>query len=98
MAGQLAYAVVVNGPDGDPVTITPEQKVPDWAVDQIGDHAYVDDDDEGSGPPPQSGKGSGVEAWRKYAESLGFEAPDEATRDDIVRALADAGHSVGDEQ
>lgn len=38
--------------------------------------------------PPRSGKGSGVEAWREYAEAKGIPFDAEATRDDII-ALVD---------
>jgi hypothetical protein len=39
--------------------------------------------------PPRSGRGSGVDVWRDYAEKLGLLAEDDASRDDIV-ALVDA--------
>lgn len=39
--------------------------------------------------PPRSGKGSGVQAWRAYAEAKGFTVPAEADRDGIV-AIVDA--------
>ena len=41
----------------------------------------------GVAEPPRSGKGSGVEAWREYATSLGVEVADDATRDDIIAAV-----------
>jgi hypothetical protein len=40
--------------------------------------------------PPRHGRGSGVAAWRAYAEGQGIEVRDDADRDDIV-ALVD-GH------
>lgn len=40
-----------------------------------------------SGEPPRSGKGSGVEAWREYAASLGIEVPGDASRDDIIAVV-----------
>lgn len=95
MGRQLAYAVVVNGPDGEPVTITPDKQVPDWAAKQIGDHAYVTDDEAADdGPPPKTGKGSAKEAWVTYADTLGVEVDADATRDDIIAAIAEAGHPV----
>lgn len=37
--------------------------------------------------PPRSGRGSGVDAWREYADSLGVQYPQDATRDDIVALI-----------
>ena len=37
--------------------------------------------------PPRSGKGSGVNEWRKYAEQVGVSVPDGASRDDIVELI-----------
>jgi hypothetical protein len=39
--------------------------------------------------PPRSGKGSGMDAWVAYAQSLGIEVPNGASRDDVI-ALVDA--------
>lgn len=44
-------------------------------------------DDDGPVAPPRSGPGSGVQAWRTYAETLGVDVPDDASRDDIVDLL-----------
>lgn len=38
--------------------------------------------------PPRSGRGSGIEAWVTYAESLDLDVPDDASRDDVI-ALVD---------
>lgn len=38
--------------------------------------------------PPRSGKGSGLDAWVTYANSLGLEVEDDASRDDVI-ALVD---------
>lgn len=51
----------------------------------------VDDDPEPGGIPPKSGKGSGVPAWRAYADANGFETDDDVTRDEIIAALTAAG-------
>lgn len=40
--------------------------------------------------PPRSGKGSGTDVWRAYAEGLGLSVPDGAKRSDIF-ALVDEG-------
>lgn len=42
-------------------------------------------------PPPKKGKGSGVEAWRKYADAKGFDIDADVNREDIIHALTAAG-------
>lgn len=37
--------------------------------------------------PPTSGKGSSLEAWREYAESLGIEVGPDAKKDAIVEGV-----------
>lgn len=62
------------------------------AAPGVPDGLWWDQPSGGHAPPvepPRSGKGSGVEAWRTYADALGITHPDDATRDDIV-ALVDA--------
>lgn len=44
-------------------------------------------DGEGSGEPPRSGKGSGADAWRTYAESMGVTVDEDMSRDDIIAQL-----------
>lgn len=34
--------------------------------------------------PPRAGAGSGVEAWRRYAEGQGVDVPEDASRDEII--------------
>ncbi|WP_405375981.1 MULTISPECIES: hypothetical protein [unclassified Microbacterium] len=41
--------------------------------------------------PPKSGRGSGVPAWRDYADRNGFEMDDDVTREEIISALEEAG-------
>ncbi|MFI7239670.1 hypothetical protein [Streptomyces cyaneofuscatus] len=41
--------------------------------------------------PPRSGKGSGIDAWREFAERQDLEVPAEASRDDIIAACEAAG-------
>jgi hypothetical protein len=48
----------------------------------------------GSEAPPQSGPGSGVEAWRTYAAAHGVDVPEHAKRAEIVEALEVAGIPV----
>lgn len=42
-------------------------------------------------PPPRTGAGSGAEAWRAYAGRQGVDVPPDASRDDVIGALEDAG-------
>jgi hypothetical protein len=49
------------------------------------------------GPPPRAGTGSGVEAWRAYADGK-VELTDDMKRDDIIAALEDAGFAVGEKE
>lgn len=60
-----------------------------WAVDSL-DPAHastVHSDEVPGGPPPRNGAGSGRDAWKAYADTLGLEVADDATRDDIVAAV-----------
>lgn len=43
-------------------------------------------------PPPKNGAGSGTQAWADYAELLGVDVPDDASRDEIQAAVEAAGH------
>lgn len=48
----------------------------------------------GDGPPPLSGKGSGEDAWRAYAETVEVDVTDAKTRDEIIDAIKAAGKPV----
>jgi hypothetical protein len=53
-------------------------------------------DDPGAGggetaAPPRSGRGSGIEAWRQFAEANGVDTDDEMSRDDVIAAVESAG-------
>lgn len=37
--------------------------------------------------PPRAGRGSGFDAWKAHAESLGIEVPDDAQRDDVIELV-----------
>lgn len=103
MGRRLAGYVPIH--DGDTTTwYGPDDIIPADVAEQIGDHAWIDDDgtvteaaepDTGSsvgdGPPPKSGKGSGTDAWADYAERQHVEVDADATRDEIITALQDAG-------
>lgn len=43
-----------------------------------------------SSEPPRAGRGSGLDAWVEYAESLDLEVPADATRDDIIALVDEA--------
>ena len=42
-------------------------------------------------PPPKGGPGSGAPAWREYAASKDVEVADDASREDVIAALTEAG-------
>ncbi|MCT9142941.1 hypothetical protein [Streptomyces violarus] len=41
--------------------------------------------------PPRSGRGSGIEAWRAYAEQNDLDVAPDASREDIIAAAEGAG-------
>lgn len=91
MARTLAYTVYIKGPDGKTVPVLAGSEEPAWAKGKIGDHAFdAGDDSDEMGPPPRTGKGSGLAAWATYAAAHGIELDDDATKDDIIDALAAA--------
>lgn len=100
----LEYAVHITDPKGNPVVISPGDPIPGWALDKIDAHCFVDGEKpkagskaaepDNDGPPPQSGKGSGKDAWVAYAEANDVEVADDATKDDIIAACESAGVAV----
>jgi hypothetical protein len=108
MGRQLRTSVYVSPKPGSSdagfLLLSPGDEVPDWAVEQIGDHAWADTDevatptrdpgkrDGGSdGPPAKAGKGSAKEAWVDYAAAHGVAHDQDATREDIIAACEAAG-------
>ncbi|MEU0675474.1 hypothetical protein ABZ330_21785 [Streptomyces sp. NPDC006172] len=97
----IAYVHVGGKPYG------PDDKVPAEVAEQIGDHAWTSDGEDGdeqqaqtgagdSGgttteAPPRSGRGSGVEAWRTFAEQHDVDVAADASREDIIAAAESAG-------
>lgn len=88
------------------VAYGPDDEIPATVRRQIGDHAFADPDadveaevdpddgDESGGDvetPPRSGRGSGIEAWRQFAEQSDVEVPAEASREEIIAACEAAG-------
>ena len=76
----------------DGIAYGPDDDVPAKVAKRIGDHAWVDDDAEPSGPelltePPRSGRGSGVEAWRAFATQELDAVSDEWSKEEIIAAL-----------
>jgi hypothetical protein len=90
----LKYTVVVRRPeDLTAVALVGGQPVPDWATDLVHPDDLVDADVAADCPPPQSGKGSGVDAWRDYASGK-VDVADGASREEIIEALTAAGVPV----
>jgi hypothetical protein len=95
-SGRLAVNVYAKNEDDEIVWFGPGDDVPGWAAKQItnpdvwesapkGADAGAAGDGAESDEPPLGGAGSGVAAWRAYAEGLGIaDIPEDATRDDIV--------------
>lgn len=95
MSREVNANVVLSDPvTGDRVVLlagdTPSKDIA--AV--LGDHLFGEP--VGDEPPPRSGQGSGVKAWAAYASAQGVQVPEDASRDEIVDALRDAGKPVGD--
>lgn len=65
-----------------------ELDVPDAAVPYFPDYQLVV---ASSDIPPRRGAGSGRDAWADYAARSNVEIAVEATRDDIIAALDEAG-------
>jgi hypothetical protein len=100
----IAYVHVDGVPYG------PDDEVPPKVAKRIGDHAWTDTDSTIEAPtptgagdgwgdeaPPRSGRGSGVEAWRAYAEQHDVEVAAEASREEII-AACEAAELVEPEQ
>ncbi|WP_406459733.1 hypothetical protein OH768_33675 [Streptomyces sp. NBC_01622] len=82
----------------------PDSEVPAAVAKRIGDHAWTDADSSAEAPtptgegggtgdeaPPRSGRGSGVDAWRAFAEQHDVEVAADASREDIIAAAEAAG-------
>ncbi|SDL33088.1 hypothetical protein [Streptomyces indicus] len=63
----------------------------DGGEQQLDDQGDGDQAPAPSEAPPRSGRGSGVEAWRKFAEQHDVEVPADATREDVIAACEAAG-------
>lgn len=91
-----ANVLVFDATTGRPTLIEKGQVPPAAVRDQLGDHLFVETNEQeaGSGVPPRAGKGSGKEAWAAYAEANGVEVDADASRDDIIAACEAAGVPV----
>ncbi|WP_125512874.1 hypothetical protein [Streptomyces sp. WAC 01529] len=103
---QLAEYVHVRDLAGRTVVFGPGDDVPTWARKQIANpkawgaaepadssHAELPSP-AGAGDveaPPRSGKGSGVEAWRAFAERKGVDVDQGASAKDVIAACEAAG-------
>lgn len=52
--------------------------------DHMEDGGEEEDEAPAGAEPPRSGKGSGLEVWITYAESLDVAVPEDASRDDVI--------------
>ncbi|MET9096240.1 hypothetical protein ABZX72_29595 [Streptomyces cyaneofuscatus] len=72
------------------------ETVPAWEGEDAPETVQVTDPGDTNPPgggtppgveaPPRSGKGSGIDAWRGFAERQDLEVPADASRDDIIAA------------
>lgn len=67
-----------------------EEKARAEAVASAGGSGQAGPDGTPLPEPPRSGNGSGVAAWREYADAIGVEYPESATRDEIVALVDEA--------
>ncbi|MBM0240020.1 hypothetical protein JNW88_28165, partial [Micromonospora sp. ATA32] len=85
-----------GGGEGGPVEVTEPARPAPGGARPVSEPApkraprRADDDGTSMPPPPRSGKGSGVDAWRSFASVAKVNVPDGASRDDIVAACVKA--------
>lgn len=92
MATVNANVIVANPETGERVFIAAGEEPPAEVRDLLGDHLFDGGDGEdASEVPPQSGRGSGKDAWAAYAEAHGVTVDEDATRDQIIADLEAAG-------
>ncbi|MFF9088648.1 hypothetical protein ACF1BE_19890 [Streptomyces sp. NPDC014991] len=103
MARRLRGFVHVDGKWFGPDTEVPAdtaKRIGDhaWETDadssddgEPGPVGYTDPGTGGDEAPPRAGRGSGIDAWRKFAEQRGVEYDTNASREDIIAACEAAG-------
>ncbi|WP_405964843.1 hypothetical protein OG713_34910 [Streptomyces sp. NBC_00723] len=101
MSARSAVHVYVTSKDGAQRRwLSPGDEVPSWA--HLEDRNLQGSEEQqpfpaagassaGTAEPSRSGKGSGLEAWRSFAESQGVGVGSEMSRDDIIAACEQAG-------
>lgn len=99
MGKYLTANVVLTNPEtGLSAFLAEGADLPEWAVGVVGDHVLADDGEGGDAaevaPPPVSGPGSGVAAWRTYAAAVDVDVDKDASRDDVIEALKAADKPV----
>jgi len=100
MSRRLRTFVHIQDEEGRTHLFGPDSDIPQWAADKIDNpKAWSGQPDaqpgrsvetvnaELGGSPPRQGPGSGKDAWKTYADSLGIAYADDATRDDIIAAV-----------
>lgn len=103
MTARSAVHVYATSKDGaNRQWLSPGDEVPSWArLDDRNLHDANEGEGASSGggrastgpptEPSRSGKGSGLEAWRSFAESKGVGVDSTMSRDDIIAACEQAG-------
>lgn len=61
-----------------------------WEKADEGEQTVYEEAQDAGSPPPQSGKGSGVQAWHDYAVANDVEVSEDASRADVIAALTEA--------
>jgi hypothetical protein len=87
MATLRANTFVTKPGDFQPTVLFAGDGVPDWAVDLVGEHLLEAGSDVVEAPPA-AGKGSGIEAWRKYAAVVGVDFDADTSREALIEAVA----------
>ena len=100
MTARSAVHVHVTSKDGTKrAWLQPGDEVPSWArLDKRNLQQATEDTGSGTAAssdgvpqPARAGKGSGIDAWRAFAESKGVGVDSGMSRDDIVAACEQAG-------
>jgi hypothetical protein len=100
---RLASHVHATSPTGEVVVLPPGEDVPDWALVAVrnpkawegGEAPEVKAPAHAAPPtpgvPPKNGPGSGIDAWKAYAETKNVQVGADDKREDIIAALDRAG-------
>lgn len=93
MSRRLSTFVTVHDESGQAHTFGPGQDLPGWASKAITNpNVWEGASTEAAGSdgpvrPPESGKGSSLDAWQEYALEIGVDFDDDMTRDEIIAAV-----------